>query len=349
MLSRCNMLVLAFAIFCLFIGTTRGAEEKTKMKVGDKTVERTVQLRTHSIYAPYIDQDLQNRWWDFGADAYINTNKHIRLTRDKPSQMGYLWSRLPLTTANFVIEIEFKVSGESNNLYGDGLAIWLTKERAEPGPVFGNKDSFTGLGLFLDTYANSRHPYAFPRITGMIGDGKTQYDYAKDGEKQSIGACSLNFRRTNVATKIKITYIKDSLLDVKLQYKAWDDWTDCFRADGVSLPTASFLGMSAMTGDVSDNHDIISVSTHSAIISHGDLPFTENANKRSGKKSTGSWTWFFLKMLLFAGVGFGGYYGYQEYRKRNRYSGMGNFGAGRPSGLAGFGGAGGMYSGGKRL
>ncbi|KAK0486482.1 legume-like lectin family-domain-containing protein [Armillaria novae-zelandiae] len=347
MLSRYNMLILA--IFCLFIGTTRGAEEKSKMKVGDKTIERTVQLRTHSIFAPYIDQDLQNRWWDFGADAYINTNKHIRLTRDRPSQMGYLWSRLPLTTANFVIEIEFKVTGESNNLYGDGLAIWLTKERAEPGPVFGSKDSFTGLGLFLDTYANSRHPYAFPRITGMLGDGNTQYDFGKDGDKQGIGACSLNFRRTNVATKMKITYIKDTVLDVKLQYKAWDDWTDCFRADGVSLPTAPFLGMSAMTGDVSDNHDIISVSTHSAIVSHGDLPFTESAKKRSSKKSAGSWTWFFFKLLLFAGVGIGGYYGYQEYRRRSRYSGMGNFGAGRSSGFAGFGGAGGGYSGSKRL
>ncbi|KAG7449971.1 ERGIC53, mannose lectin, ER-golgi intermediate compartment [Guyanagaster necrorhizus] len=348
MLSRCSMVVLAFAVFSSFIGTTRGAEEKIKMKVGDKTVERTVQLRTHSIYAPYIDQDLQNRWWDFGADAYINTNKHIRLTRDRPSQMGYLWSRLPLTTANFIIEIEFKVSGDSNNLFGDGLAIWLTKERAQPGPVFGNKDSFTGFGLFLDTYANSRHPYAFPRITGMIGDGKTSYDFQNDGDKQGIGACSLNFRRTNVATKIKITYIKDSVLDVKLQYKAWDDWTDCFRADGVSLPTAPFLGMSAMTGDVSDNHDIITVSTHSAIISHGDLPYTEGAKKRS-KKSAGSWTWFFFKMLLFAGVGAGGYYGYQEYRRRSRYSGMGNFSGGRSSGFVGFGGAGGMYSSSKRL
>jgi mannose-binding lectin 2 len=50
---------------------------------------QTVQLRTHSLYAPYIDQDLHNRhalymdctfimadtvdgrWWDFGADSYV--------------------------------------------------------------------------------------------------------------------------------------------------------------------------------------------------------------------------------------------------------------------------------------
>ncbi|KAF9973801.1 hypothetical protein BGZ73_002936, partial [Actinomortierella ambigua] len=113
-------------------------------------------LRTHSIYMPYIDQDLQNRWFDFGGDAIINTNKHVRLTSDTPSQTGYLWSRLPITAPNFQIEFEFKVSGKGDGLYGDGFAAWLTKERAEMGPVFGSKDNFDGVGIFFDTYANSR-------------------------------------------------------------------------------------------------------------------------------------------------------------------------------------------------
>lgn len=54
----------------------------------------------------------------------------------------------------------------------------------------------------------------------MLGDGQTPYDQANDGESTKIGACSANYRRTNVATKVKITYIRDTLLDVKLQYKA---------------------------------------------------------------------------------------------------------------------------------
>lgn len=49
----------------------------------------------------------------------------------------------------------------------------------------------------------------------MLGDGKTKYDQANDGEANKIGACSANFRRTNVATKIKITYIKDTYLNVR--------------------------------------------------------------------------------------------------------------------------------------
>jgi len=177
------------ALFFSLLSTLPSAYAAADTQVANRTIERTVQLRTHSIHPPYIDEDLQNRWWDFGADAYINTNKHVRLTRAVPSQMGWLWSRLPLGSTNYVIEIEFKVSGASTHLYGDGMAIWLTTDRAEPGPVFGNKDKFEGLGLFIDTYSNARHPYGFPRIVGMLGDGQTAYDQDNDGDANSIGSC----------------------------------------------------------------------------------------------------------------------------------------------------------------
>ncbi|PIL33646.1 transporter [Ganoderma sinense ZZ0214-1] len=308
-------------LYCLTLlplGILAAVDDKGKL--ANRTIDRTVSLRTHSIHPPYIDQDLQNRWWDFGADAYVNTNKHIRLTRDKPSQMGWLWSRVPLTASNFVLELEFKISGDNNHLFGDGMAIWITKDRAQPGPVFGSKDNFEGLGLFLDTYANARHPYSFPRITAMLGDGKTPYDNDNDGENHSLGACSANFRRTNVATKLKITYIREQYLNVKIQYKAWDDWTDCFTAYGTVLPLAPYVGFTALTGDVADNHDIIGVTTHSAILSSPDA----QRDKLTGAKKLGlhhitessSWAWTLIKLFAFAGVLAGAFYGYRMYAQR---------------------------------
>ncbi|KAK7472336.1 hypothetical protein VKT23_000455 [Stygiomarasmius scandens] len=344
--------LLLWAIY-LFLGHAQAAEE-IKTKLGNQTIERTVQLRTHSIFAPYIDQDLQNRWWDFGADAYINTNKHVRLTRNKPSQMGWLWSRLPLTASNWVVEVEFKVSGESSHLFGDGIAIWFTKDRAKPGPVFGSIDNFNGLGIFLDTYANTRHPYAFPRVTSMLGDGKTSYNYGNDGEGQELGACSANYRRTNVATKLKITYVKDTFLDVKVQYKAWDDWSDCFYAEGISLPTSPYLGFSAQTGDVSDNHDIIAVSTYSAITKSPDKNAKQTSKSRVVPSiSSSTWSGFFFKLFLLVGVCVGGYYGWMQYKRRNSHRGYGSGmpmgGAGGMFSGAGGGGFGGMYSNAKRF
>ena len=40
-------------------------------------------------------------------------------------------------------------------------------------------------------FANSQHAYGFPRITGVVLDGKTDYDYGNDGDSQAIGACTV--------------------------------------------------------------------------------------------------------------------------------------------------------------
>ncbi|KAF8589521.1 concanavalin A-like lectin/glucanase [Ramaria rubella] len=271
-----------------------------------REIEKTVQMRTHGLFAPYIDQDLQNRWWDFGADSYVNTNKHVRLTQNKPSQMGWLWSRLPLSAQHFQVEVEFKISGEQSHLYGDGLALWLTSERAVPGPVFGSVDRFTGLGVFIDTYANAEHNYSFPRILAMQGDGQTPYDQGQDGERNAIGACSASIRRTNVATKLKVTYVKDDYLDVKVQYKAWDEWTDCFAISNFSLVANPYLGFSAMTGDVSDAHDIVSITTSSLLLSAPGG--SRRASLASPKKGDSGGAWFtltfkgLLKIVFFGAV-----------------------------------------------
>lgn len=301
--------------------------------------EKGMRLQNHCLYAPYIDQDLQNRWWDFNGDSYVNTNKHVRLTRPVPSQMGWLWTRLPIGVPSYVIEVEFKVSGHPTHLFGDGLAMWVTQERSQPGPIFGNKDKFTGLGIFLDTYANSRHGYAFPRISGMIGDGQTSYDVGSDGDGQVHGACSANFRRTNIITKLLVTYVKDTYLDVKIQYKAFDEWTHCFRIDNASLPLVPFIGFSALTGDVYDAHDIIAVTTH-AIVVHPKVPAEMPGIWRSSRdhSSSNSTSWFglFFRLALFAGLCYGLYYAYQEYNRRKLYGGGGvNFNFGRAGGLGG--------------
>jgi len=324
-------MTLLSGLFFLALGLIQlplGVLGDTDSKLANRTIERTVSLRTHSIYAPYIDQDLQNRWWDFGADAIVNTNKHVRLTRNRPSQMGWLWSRLAITSTSFVVEVEFKITGESGHLFGDGMAIWLTAGRAEPGPVFGNADQFKGLGIILDTYANSRHSYSFPRVVAMNGDGKTSYDHDHDGDANSIGACSANFRRTNVATKLKLTYIQHNFLDVKIQYKAWDEWTDCFTIPNFELPAAPYLGFSAQTGDVFDNHDIISVTTYSAILSDPTAP----RDKLAGARETPS-SWFssFIKFALFVGVILGALWGYNKYTMSKLSSGTRGYGGGARS------------------
>ena len=58
------------------------------------------------------------------------------------------------------VQIQFHVHGHGkDNLFGDGFVFWYAKDRNQLGPVFGSKDFFHGLGIFLDTYSNHNGPH----------------------------------------------------------------------------------------------------------------------------------------------------------------------------------------------
>lgn len=71
------------------------------------------------------------------------------------------------------------------------MAMWMTKERAQQGPVFGSTDKFEGLGIFVDTYKNNRPGTVFPYVMAMQGDGQTTYDQANDGKANELAGCSV--------------------------------------------------------------------------------------------------------------------------------------------------------------
>ena len=76
------------------------------------------------------------------------------------------------------------------------MALWLTKQRAIGGPVFGSTDKFEGLGIFFDTYKNNRPGVTFPYVMAMLGDGKTSYDKDTDGKDQELAGCSVSIQST---------------------------------------------------------------------------------------------------------------------------------------------------------
>lgn len=270
---------------------------------------------------------MQSRWWDFGGDTIIRTDQYVRLASDKPSRTGWIFSRVPLTATNWEITVDFKISGQGS-LYGDGFAMWLTKQRAAEGPVFGSIDKFEGLGVFFDTYKNNRPGSVFPWIMAMNGDGNTPYDKDNDGKANEVAGCSARgIRNANIPTKARFTYFQDQSLKLDLQYKAEDDWTECFEIPNFKVPPVAYLGFSAETGELSDNHDIISVRTNNlykhntgsnaaAAAAGGGSTSGSSAPHRA--KEGGSWTWFFMKFILFGLAITGGYVGYTAYRAKQR-------------------------------
>jgi hypothetical protein len=48
----------------------------------------------------------------------------------------------------------------------------------------------------------------------MLGDGKTSYDHDHDNAANEIAGCSENFRRRDIPTKARLSYIKGKVLQV---------------------------------------------------------------------------------------------------------------------------------------
>ncbi len=60
---------------------------------------------------------------------------------------------------NWELQVQFRVTGSTKDLFGDGFAIWYSRDRMEPGPVFGSRDYFSGLAIIADTYSNHNGPH----------------------------------------------------------------------------------------------------------------------------------------------------------------------------------------------
>ena len=70
---------------------------------------------------------------------------------------------------------------------------------------------------------------------------------------------------------------------------------------------------------------IISVSSYTAVLSRPDSGRDKIKERPPHPSEEGTWFGFFFKLFLLAGVVAGGYYGYQEYLRRQMYGGGGGF------------------------
>jgi len=222
---------------------------------------QSLQKREHSLVRPYQSSGFGVPGWDFQGSTMV-TNSYIRLTPDQQGRQGALWNRIPCRTRNWEVQVQFRVTGTTRDLFGDGFAFWYSKDRMVQGPVFGSRDQFSGLAILADTYANGpattrNHPY----ISAMVNNGTVAYDQATDGAASALGGCQAQLRNLQHETWLAIRYENDRLT-VSHDLHNQRSWSPCFTLDGVRLPTGYYFGLSATTGDLSDAHDIIAVKTY---------------------------------------------------------------------------------------
>ncbi|NWH73682.1 LMA2L protein, partial [Piaya cayana] len=233
--------------------------------------------REHSLSKPYQGIGATSSGlWDLQGNAMVMP-QHIRLTPDLQSKQGALWNRVPCYLRDWEMQVHFKIHGQGKkNLNGDGFAIWYTKDRMQQGPVFGSKDNFLGLGVFVDTYPNEekQQERVFPYISAMVNNGSLTYDHDRDGRPTELGGCTAMVRNLNHDTFLVIRYVKRRLTvsttcqgragggavlglrkhflpQVLIDIDGKHEWRDCIDVPGVHLPRGYYFGTSSVTGDLS--------------------------------------------------------------------------------------------------
>ncbi|KAG5354505.1 L-type lectin-like domain-containing protein [Yarrowia sp. B02] len=246
-----------------------------------------------SISPPFLEDGFNAKHYNMGGDISVRRFQQgkdwaaIQLTPDKGGKHGWMCSKqtLRLSDADFEIVTQFRISGETAGIYGDGMALWLTTspnlglgDNLPYGPVFGAPDKLKGFGMVVDLYRNGRKGRAFPYAHGMIMDGIQPYDNDHDGqyneEAYGLDGCSLKGIYNAVRhAEMRLSYVRGRYLGVDFRFKSHNEWKTCTVLDGdqvqrleeIVVDEPLYLGISAMTGEVSAKFQVLDVAVQKLV------------------------------------------------------------------------------------
>ncbi|RCI04273.1 hypothetical protein CU098_012594 [Rhizopus stolonifer] len=218
-------------------------------------------------------------FWSTGGDIF-KSEDFIRLSPSIPNTKGWIWSDIPNPYPEWEVEIGFRVRG--NNLHGGrGLAFWYAKDPKETGPVFGSKDKWDGLSVWLD----SANPVTHKQSTMvLLNDGTLAFAAGDDPIKHMLGQCSISYRNAENPAYLKVTY-KDQIITVALDNGSGaKDYRLCAQQGGIKLPVGYHFGISASSHTPADDHDVISFETRQLNppkkMEHPKRPLEEEKKKK---------------------------------------------------------------------
>ncbi|XP_055487028.1 protein ERGIC-53 [Leucoraja erinacea] len=215
----------------------------------------------YSFKGPHlVHNDGSIPFWMHTGNA-IPSADQVRITPSLKSQKGSVWTKSKLTFENWEIEVTFRVTGRGR-VGADGLAIWYTESQGLDGPVFGASDSWNGLGIFFDSFDNDGKKNN-PVILVVGNNGRQLYDHQNDGTTQALGSCLRDFRNKPYPVRARIIYYKKTL--TVMIHNGFtpnnDDYELCANVENMVLPLEGFFGISAATGALADDHDVLSFLT----------------------------------------------------------------------------------------
>ncbi|RLN47888.1 hypothetical protein BBJ29_003836 [Phytophthora kernoviae] len=206
-----------------------------------------------------------NTTWSHGGNADVK--KHfIRLTTDRQSKRGHLWQKNTVDRDELSAILTFRVSGQGKRWFGDGLGLWLTGQKVfTPGVNHGFTDKYKGVGVVIDTFNNPEHKGGHKDVSIFVNDGTKTYDQMHEEKREGCNAAvryheqSANFDPVHSISRVKVKISKNRLA-VEVDEHSSGLWVACHE---MTLPFSedwlreSTIGITASTGALADNHDII--------------------------------------------------------------------------------------------
>ncbi|XP_028915699.1 protein ERGIC-53 [Ornithorhynchus anatinus] len=215
----------------------------------------------YSFKGPHLVQsDGTVPFWVHTGNA-IPSADQIRITPSLKSQRGSVWTKAKSTFENWELEVTFRVTGRGR-IGADGLAIWYTEAQGLEGPVFGGADSWNGVGIFFDSFDNDGKKNN-PAVVVIGNNGQILYDHQNDGANQALASCQRDFRNKPYPVRAKITYYQ-KVLTVMINNGFTpnkDDYEFCAKVENMVIPAQGHFGISAATGGLADDHDVLSFLT----------------------------------------------------------------------------------------
>uniref|UniRef100_A0A3B4CZ39 L-type lectin-like domain-containing protein n=1 Tax=Pygocentrus nattereri TaxID=42514 RepID=A0A3B4CZ39_PYGNA len=211
----------------------------------------------HSFKGPHLSRDGSIPFWVHTGSA-IPSADQIRITPSLRSQKGSVWTKTPVSFEHWEAEVAFRVSGRGRT-GADGLAIWFSAAQGLEGPVYGAADQWNGVGIFFDSFDNDGKKNN-PAVIVVGNNGKLVYDHQNDGSTQALGTCLRDFRNKPYPVRARITYYKKTLTVLINNgfTPEKEDYEFCTKVDNMIIPPTGYFGISAATGGLADDHDVLS-------------------------------------------------------------------------------------------
>ena len=235
----------------------------------------SAKLESGSFQGPFEEVDqvgnrVVSKHWRTSGTAEVNKN-FIRLTPDRQSKRGSVWMKSKLSNPNIATTVKFRISGQGKNFFGDGIGIWFSDTAFwNEGDLHGGQESFKGIAVIIDTFKNTENISLHRDVSVLINDGQKTYETMK----HVVTGCNTtptpryhneraDFQVTD-ASRILIA-VEGTLLKIQIDARNTGEWQECVDMNISELASDwlvnSYMGITASTGQLGDNHDIISVSS----------------------------------------------------------------------------------------